>query len=43
MERSTEWLAVWRETGGDYIRLVGAHDLAGLRFKMDQAEREEPE
>jgi hypothetical protein len=24
-------------------KLVGAYDLAGLRFKMDVVEREEPE
>ncbi len=31
-----------RETGGDYIRIVGAHDLGGLQFKMDEVERDTP-
>lgn len=43
VERSTEWVAVFRDTTGNYIRIVGAHDLDGLRYKMDQVERDEPE
>jgi hypothetical protein len=43
VERSTEWVAVLRETGGDYIRIIGAHDLGALRYRMSEAEREEPE
>lgn len=43
VERSTEWVAVFRETGGDYIRIVGAHDLGGLQYKMDEVERDTPE
>lgn len=43
VERSTEWVAVLRETGGDYIRIVGAHDLGGLQYKMDEVERDVPE
>lgn len=38
-----EWIAVLRETGGGYIQIVSARDLDGLRYKMDQAERDEPE
>lgn len=41
--RGTEWVAVHRESGGDYIRIVAAHDLGALRYKMGQAERDEPE
>jgi hypothetical protein len=43
VERSTEWVAVLRETDGGYIRIVGAHDLGALRYKMDEVERDEPE
>jgi hypothetical protein len=43
VERSTEWIAVLRETSGGYIRIIGAHDIGALRHKMDQAERDEPE
>jgi hypothetical protein len=43
VERGTEWVAVQRESGGDYIRIVGGRDLGALRYKMDQAERDEPE
>lgn len=43
VERGTEWVAVLRETGGDYIRIVGAHDLGGLQYKMDEVERDMPE
>ena len=41
VERSTEWIGVLRETSGDYICIVGAHDLGALRYKMDEAERDE--
>ena len=43
VERGTEWVAVLRETSGDYIRIVGAHDLGALRYKMDEAEHDEPQ
>lgn len=43
VERSTEWIAVHRDTGGDYIRIVGASNLDGLQIKMDCVEHEEPE
>ncbi|GEM_PF-1242750 len=43
VERSTEWVAVLRESGGDYIRIIGAHDLGALRYKMDEVEHDEPE
>jgi len=43
VERSTEWVDVLSETGGDYIRIVGAHDLGALRYRMSEVEREEPE
>jgi hypothetical protein len=43
VERNTEWVAVLRDTGGDYIRIVGAHDLGALRYKMDEVERDEPQ
>jgi hypothetical protein len=38
----TKWVAVLRESGGDYVRIVAAHDLHALRFRMTNAEREEP-
>jgi hypothetical protein len=41
--RGIEWVAVLRESGGDYIRIVAAHDIGALRYKMNEAEREEPE
>jgi hypothetical protein len=43
VERSTEWVAVLGDTSGDYIRIIGAHDIGALRHKMDEAERDEPE
>ncbi|MGO9082864.1 MAG: hypothetical protein ACLQDY_28195 [Streptosporangiaceae bacterium] len=43
VERSTEWVAVLRETAGNYIRIVGAHDIGALRYKMDEVERDKPE
>jgi hypothetical protein len=42
VERSTEWVAVLRDTSGDYIRIIGAHDLGALRYKIDEAEHDEP-
>jgi hypothetical protein len=39
----TRWIAVHRESGGDYIRLVLSHDIGGLRFQMTAAEKETPE
>lgn len=42
--RRTEWAAVLRDTGsGDYVRLVTAHDLHALRYRMNEVERDEPE
>jgi hypothetical protein len=35
VDRGTEWVAVLRETSGNYIRIVGACDLDALRYKMD--------
>jgi hypothetical protein len=43
VDRGTEWVAVLRETSGNYMRIVGARDLDALRYKMDQVERDEPE
>lgn len=43
MPPGTRWVAVLRESGGDYVRMVVAHDVHALRFRMDHAEREEPE
>jgi hypothetical protein len=43
VERGTEWVAVLRDTTGDYIRIIGAHDLGALRYKMNEAENDEPE
>ena len=39
----TKWIAVQRETTGDYIRIVLAHEMGTLRFRMNEAEQEEPE
>lgn len=39
----TKWIAVHREPGGDHIRLVAANEVGTLRFRMTQAEREQPE
>ncbi len=41
VERSTVWVAVLRESGGGYIRIVGGHDLGSLRFRMDEVERDQ--
>ena len=39
----TRWIAVHRESGGDYIRLVLARDIGGLRFNMTAVDKETPE
>jgi hypothetical protein len=36
---STAWVAVRRDA--DDLRIVGAHDVGGLRFKAEQAERDD--
>jgi hypothetical protein len=36
---STTWVAARRD-GGD-LRIVGAHDVGGLRYKIEQAEQED--
>jgi hypothetical protein len=41
VERGTEWVACRRDR--DILDIVGARDLAGLRYKMDEVEREEGE
>jgi hypothetical protein len=41
VERGTEWVACRRD--GEIVDIIGARDLAGLRYKMDAAEREEAE
>ena len=41
VERGTEWVACRRD--GEFIDIIGARDLGALRYKMDQAERPEPE
>jgi len=38
-----KWIAVLRESGGDYVRIIAAHDVHALRFRMSEAERDEPE
>jgi hypothetical protein len=43
VQRGTEWVAVERETGGDYVRVVSAHDLHALRYRINEVERELPE
>jgi hypothetical protein len=43
VQRGTEWVAVQRETGGDYVRVVAAHDLHALRYRMHEVERDLPE
>ncbi|HET7016051.1 MAG TPA: hypothetical protein VFI65_19165 [Streptosporangiaceae bacterium] len=37
------WIAVYRENNDEYIRLVLAHDVGGLRYCMTEAENETPE
>ena len=39
----TRWMAIHRESGGDYIRFVLANDVPGLRFRMTEIDRETPE
>jgi hypothetical protein len=39
--RGSEWVAVLR--GSDYVRIVAAHDLGALRFRIVRAEQEEKE
>ena len=42
VERSTEWVAVLRESAsGDYVRIVGGHDLGALRYRMDEVEHDQ--
>jgi hypothetical protein len=38
-----KWIAVLRESGGDYVRIVTAHDVDALRLRIGYAQREEPE
>ncbi len=38
-----KWIAVLRESGGDYVRIVTAHDVDALRLRIGHAERDEPE
>ncbi|HXP21181.1 MAG TPA: hypothetical protein VN840_16175 [Streptosporangiaceae bacterium] len=40
VERGTEWVAVQRGSE-PVIHIIGARDLAALRYRMDAAEREE--
>jgi hypothetical protein len=39
----TQWIAIDRDTSGPYIRLIAAHNIEALRFRIGAAEREEPE
>jgi hypothetical protein len=41
VERGTEWVACRRDS--EFIDIIGARDLAALRYRMDAAEREEAE
>jgi hypothetical protein len=43
MDHRSEWIAVQRETGGDYIRIVGANNLGDLQHKMKQIDCDQPE
>jgi hypothetical protein len=43
VQRGTEWVAVQRETGGDYVRVVAAHDLHALRYRINEVDRDLPE
>jgi hypothetical protein len=38
-----KWIAVQRESGGDYVRILTAHDVNALRLRLDAAEHDEPE
>jgi hypothetical protein len=40
VERGAEWVACRRN--GSFIDIIGARDLAALRYRMEEAEREEP-
>jgi hypothetical protein len=40
IERGAEWVAVLRGSK-PVIHIIGARDLAALRYRMDEAEREE--
>jgi len=42
VERGTEWVAVQRGSE-PVIHIIGARDLAALRYRMEAAEREEAE
>ena len=42
VERGTEWVAVLRDSK-PVIHVIGARDLAALRYRMEEAEREEAE
>jgi hypothetical protein len=41
VERNTEWVACRRD--GGLIDIITARDLAGLRYKMNAAERDDAE
>ena len=41
--RGAQWIAVLRESGGDSVVMVAANDVHALRFRMNHAERDEPE
>ena len=43
VQRGTEWVAVQRETSGDYVRIVAGQDLGALRYWMNEVEKDEPE
>jgi len=42
IEGGAEWVAVLRDSK-PIILIIGARDLAGLRYRMDEAERGEAE
>jgi len=42
VERGSEWVAVLRGSG-PVICIIGARDLAALRYRMEATEREEAE
>ena len=39
MEASARWVAVQRD--GASVRIIGAHDLGALRYRLEQAERDD--
>lgn len=39
----TQWIAIDRNTSGDYIRVVPARNIQALRFRLDHPEPEERE